>query len=244
MKITVFNGSPRAERSSSHIMVEAFAKGANEAGAELENIFLVNKNIHYCLGCFNCWIKTPGECSIKDDMGELLEKYLNSDMVVFASPVYVGSVSGIMKNFLDRLLPLADPHLIMGKQGVMSHPYRQQKYPKIILISNCGFPEQAHFKYFRSIFAYMADNSGMEIVAEIYRGEGELLKRNELILRPFIDHYKKMLQRAGKEIAQTGKLSEKTHTELEKPLIPYEMYAKQANKYFDDRIEAINHRTI
>lgn len=236
MKIIVFNGSPRAEKSNTHIMVEEFSKGARQAGADIENIFLAKKNIHNCIGCFSCWIKTPGVCVFKDDMAEFLEKCLNSDIVVFACPVYVGSVTGIMKNFIDRMLPLADPHFEKNKTGTYKHVSRYKKEFKTVLISNCGFPEQTHFKYFRNVFEYMADNSEMEIIAEIYRGGGEILNVKNPFLNVIIGQYKKLLQKAGKEVVENLTLSEETKKELEKPIIPYDKYIEEANKSWDKKL--------
>lgn len=233
MKITVFNGSPRGENSNTHIMVKEFLAGAQEAGAEVENIFLVHKKIHHCLGCFVCWIKTPGICGIKDDVQELLNKYIESDIVVYASPLYVGGMTGIMKNFIDRSIPLAKPQILKSDEGVSYHPNRYEKQPKIVLLSNCGFPEQCHFKYFRNVFDYMNDNINSNIIAEIYRSQGELLKHDDFLLMPFLNGYKKVLRTAGREIVENQALSEKTKLDLEKPIVPIEMYRAQANKHFE-----------
>ena len=121
MKITIFNGSPRTEHGNTHIMVSEFMKGAEQAGAEVENIFLAKMKISPCMGCFGCLLKKPGKCVIIDDMSELLEKFVHSDIVVFATPLYVDNVTGIMKNFMDRLIPIADPHFEKDNGGECVH---------------------------------------------------------------------------------------------------------------------------
>ncbi|RKX91613.1 MAG: flavodoxin family protein [Spirochaetes bacterium] len=234
MKITAFNGSPRGKKGNTHIMVEEFLNGAKEAGADVENIFLVEKEINHCLGCFNCWVKTPGKCVIKDDIEELLPKFIHSDIVIFATPVYVDNVTGIMKNFMDRLIPLVDPHFEKDEGGECRHLKKFKKYPKIIVISNCGFPEQTHFQVLKLLFKRIARNMNSEVIAEIYRSGGEILKDPPLILKPFIWKYKKLLRKTGREIVENLRLSEKTISQLEKPIISDEQYIKGANKRWDE----------
>jgi multimeric flavodoxin WrbA len=233
MKITAFNGSPRAERSNTQWMVEAFFEGAREAGAETETFFLAKKKIRHCAGCFACWTKTPGRCAISDDMGGLLEAYRKSDIVVLACPVYTGTVTGLMKDFLDRSIPLADPHFEKSKSGTTRHAERYERMPDTVILSNCGFPEQTHFQYFRSCFQYLADVGGMRIIAEIYRGGGELLSMDSLLLKPILYGYKRLLRKAGHEVVEKGGLSDALRAELEKPLIPPEMYISEGNKHWD-----------
>lgn len=240
MKITVFNGSPRGAKSNTHIMVREFLAGAEEAGAQTENVFLAQKKIKHCLGCFACWIKTPGKCIIRDDMAELLEKSMASDIVVYACPIYVGDVTGIMKDFVDRTIPLEKPNFSKNKNGIVNHVHRYEKYPRVVLISNCGFPEQCHFKYFRNTFTYMEEIGGAEIIAEIYRGQGELLKTEVPQMKSILDTYKSHLRKAGREVVMNGKLSEETKAELEKPLIPYEMYLEQAEKHWEEMLSKID----
>ncbi len=239
MKIVVFNGSPRMEKGNTHVMVEAFLEGAASAGAEVENVFLFRKKIRQCLGCFDCWLKTPGKCMQKDDMEGLLSLFRDADLIVFATPLYVDNVTGIMKTFMDRIIPLTEPYFEKDPLGEYRHRKRYEKIPKIAVISNCGFAEQSHFQVLSLLFKRVARNMHSELVAEIYRGAGELLKLEMPMLEPLIDAYKEALKKAGREIATDGKLSDATKAELDKPIVPHDMYMEGANKYWDKLLSAI-----
>jgi len=238
MKITVFNGSPKAERGNTHVIVEAFLQGAREAGAEVENIFLARKDIKHCRGCYACWVKTPGKCIHKDDMEALLPKVTSSDIIVFATPVYVDNVTGTMKNFMDRLIPLGDPHFEKDEHGECCHVERYKKTPKFVIISNCGFPEQSHFQVLHLLFKRVARNFHTEVIAEIYRGGGPMLTSSSPKLKPLIEKYKHVVKGAGKEAVGQLKLSEDTRAQLEQPLIPIDNYIdeyiKLGNKMWDN----------
>jgi multimeric flavodoxin WrbA len=233
MIITAFNGSPRGKESTTYVMVESFLAGAREAGAETEQVLLAEKQIAACKGCFACWLKTPGKCVINDDMPELLKKIAISDIIVFATPLYVFNVTGIMKNFMDRMIAAADPHFEQDENGASRHIATRANAPKIVAISNCGFPEQVHFKVLHSLFEVLAHHMHTELIAEIYRGEGALLTNAPLLLKPLVHHYKKLLEEAGKQVVKYSKLSEELVTKLNKPLVPIDMYIKEANKQFD-----------
>ena len=226
MKITVFNGSPRAEKGNTHFMVEAFSEGAIEAGAEVENIFLVKKNIKPCLGCFDCWIKTPGRCIFSDGMDELLPKFTDSDIVVFATPLYIGNVTGIMKIFMDRTIPTATPRLEKDPAGEYRHVRRHARSPKVVVISNCGFPEQSHFQVLRLVFKRLAWLMHSEVIAEIYRGGGTILTLDRPALRAPVERYRQLLRKAGREVVANRRLSDETAARLEEPLIPRDQYAQ------------------
>lgn len=233
MKIIAFNGSPRGKLGNTYIMVEEFLEGAKESGAQVEQVLLSEKKISNCLGCFGCWIKTPGECVIADDMKLLLEKILTTDIIVFATPLYVDNVTGLMKNFMDRILPLGDPHFVQDEKGECRHPARHGKTPKIAVISNCAFPEQSQFQVLQLLFKRIARNMHTEVIAEIYRGEGELLKLSSRRLKPIVDEYKSLLRTAGREVVEQSRLSEETIEKLQKPLVPYDKYIALTNKLFD-----------
>lgn len=99
-KVLILSGSPR-KSGNSDLLCDEFLKGADEAGHEVEKIFLRDKQIAYCNACYYCQ-KSGGECAIKDDMAEILEKISEADVIVLASPVYFYSIDAQMKAVIDR----------------------------------------------------------------------------------------------------------------------------------------------
>jgi multimeric flavodoxin WrbA len=85
-----------------------------------------NYQIGNCVGCNNCWLKTPGVCSVKDDWEIMFKKFLKSDCVIFITEAHLGFVSYKMKNLVDRLIPLGLPYTKLHK-GEMRHTSRYKK---------------------------------------------------------------------------------------------------------------------
>lgn len=238
MKITVFNGSPRAKLGNTSVLVENFLEGARQAGAETEQVYLAKYKINPCRGCKTCWEKTPGKCAQKDGMAELINKVIASDVLGFATPVYADNVSGLLKNFIDRLIVIGDPHWAKDEFGECRHILRYAKPNKLLIFSNCGFPEQSHFQVLRLLFKRMARNLGWSIMGEVYRAGGALLTSKDESMMPFIEKYKQLLVKAGNEAVEKGKISEETSLELEKPLLPIpnfvDVFFRRVNQICDE----------
>lgn len=238
MLITAFNGSPKGKNSNTHIMVSAFLAGAEAAGAKTDNVFLSQKKIKPCLGCIACWTKTPGLCVQKDDMPELIDKFLASDIAVYATPLYVDNVTGLMKNFMDRLIPPVDPHFVLDEHGEMCHTDPEGIFPKVAVISNCGFPEQSQFQVLELLFRRMARNMQGKLVAEIYRGGGGILPAKKPPVGPLVEQYLKLVHKAGEEVVAFGRITDDTQAALNRPIVPHEMYAAEANRMWDKLLAA------
>lgn len=98
-KVLILSASPR-KGGNSDLLCDEFLKGALEAGHKAEKLFLKQKNIGYCTGCGVCFGGKP--CSQKDDMQEVLEKMIDVDVIVMATPVYFYTMNGQMKTLIDR----------------------------------------------------------------------------------------------------------------------------------------------
>ena len=234
MKIVVVNSSPKMDKGNTHVMTEAFSAGAISAGAKVENIFLAKYVIKPCLGCFSCWFETPGKCVLKDDAEMILNRMFDTDLLIFATPLYVDNVSGIMKLLMDRIVAKGNPLIETDKNGETRHIVKAGKL--IGVISNCGFPEQDQFQTLRLLFRRIARNMNAELVVEIYRGEGPLLMVENNEIKAIVSQYKKILEKAGREVVLLGKMAEETVTDLEKPLIPFEMYRNMVNEHINVRM--------
>lgn len=100
-KVLVISASPR-KGGNSDTLCDKFIEGAKGAGHYVEKVFLRDKKINYCVGCGLCSTNDYTGCSQKDDMPELLEKMIDSDVIVMATPVYFYTMNGQMKTFIDR----------------------------------------------------------------------------------------------------------------------------------------------
>lgn len=98
MKIVVLTGSPR-KNGGSNYLAERFLDGARESEHEVVRFDCAAKNVHPCIACDRC---ADGACVFEDDMSGIMEKLLEADMVVFASPTYYFGLSAQLKAVIDR----------------------------------------------------------------------------------------------------------------------------------------------
>lgn len=98
-KVLILSGSPR-KGGNSDLLCDEFARGATESGNEVEKIRVAEKNIGFCRACYAC--KESGKCVIKDDMADVLQKMIDVDVIVLASPVYFYSIDAQLKAVIDR----------------------------------------------------------------------------------------------------------------------------------------------
>lgn len=220
MKVLAISGSPHGAKGNTEQILQPFLEGAREAGAETEVIYLKDKKINHCRGCFTCWTKTPGVCVHKDDVPGILEKLREAEVVVYATPLYVFTVSGLMKDFMDRVIPMAQPYIIRRGEHYI-HPPR---YPpvsdgpgKVVLISNSGYPERHHFSGLEETFRCWTDSPDDELAGMICCAGGALIQSPPL--RESVAWYLEAARQAGREVIEQGHISPETQKTLDRPLI-------------------------
>ena len=234
-KIIVFDGGPRNSKfSKTSFMANHFCKGAESAGAAVEFVRLKDMKINPCSGCYSCWTKTPGQCIFKDDMTELRKKFRKADLVVFASPLYIFNVTGIMKNFLDRLLPNMKPYMLL-KEGLTLHPHRysEDNDQVFVVFSAAGFPEVEHnFDGLKAMFRCLHSHSEKAfLMGEFY------LPGAELIAQPvYADRRKKVKQTcydAGRQCVMEGKIKTESMQTVATMEITQAKFGEQADYFWE-----------
>jgi multimeric flavodoxin WrbA len=180
MKILGVLGSPRVNGICSTLLQHAL-DGVKSQGATVQRVDLINKNIKHCMGCCKCLFDDParpiGRCPLKDDMAAILEEYMQADGYILASPVYDGSVTALMKKFIERKIAFshrpADAHATIGAPRV---PSGFRKKAVMVVTGNC--PDEYRELMGDPCFEMMEGHfmiEQVETVGKIYVGGVETL---------------------------------------------------------------------
>jgi multimeric flavodoxin WrbA len=213
MKVLALNSSARTGgQSKTELMLGHLVEGMRQAGAEVEVVNLRQKKIKVCVGCFTCMTKTPGQCIQKDDMTkELFPKWLESDVCVYATPLFHHTVNATMKIFIERTFPICEPFLI--KQGDRwDHPLRH-KPPGAVILSVCGFPAMSAFGGLTHYVNFLFEKEG-RIWAEIYRPGAEAM----VYYAEKLDEILEATKQAGGELVESRKVSPETLARIQQPV--------------------------
>ncbi len=217
------------DKGNTALILEPFVAGMKEAGAAVETVYTKKLHVEPCQGEYACWFKTPGTCFQRDDMAPLLDEIARADVLVFASPVYVDGVTGPLKNFMDRLIPIGRPEIVL-RDGHCRHPQRATlEEGKLALVSNCGFWELDNFDPMVVHMKAVAKNLGREFAGALLRPHGGALKpmlESGLPVRGVLDG----ARRAGVELVRDGRISESAMNAVSRELLPRQTYLDIANE--------------
>jgi len=152
MKVTILDASSQKDADLKNY-VTWLTCNLKQKNVEVKHFPLPEMHIKYCIGCWDCWWKTPGECVHKDDMVQVYPEIVRSDWLIFVSPLIAGFVSSTLKKVNDRMVALIHPYLKII-QGECHHRRRYPHYPAMGMILE---PERD------------TDDQDLEIVSAIYQ---------------------------------------------------------------------------
>jgi len=165
-KITILNGDPGNRAYELDSYLGEIENLLESRGHEITSFVLRRMDISYCTGCWGCWVKTPGECAVRDDSAQICRSLIGSDFLLFASPVIMGFTSAVLKRTCDRLIPVIHPYFEIVN-GEVHHRARYEKYPALGLILERGADtDQEDIEIIRDIYSRMAVNlkSGLRMM--------------------------------------------------------------------------------
>ncbi|MDR3588511.1 MAG: flavodoxin family protein [Negativicutes bacterium] len=228
MKILALNGSHRGAAGCTQWLLERIAEGARAAGAEFETVVLAEQNIKRCSGCETC--HTPGHLlrcvyEQEDDVKAIHAKMKAADILIYATPVYIFGLTGLMKTFLDRFnSTVGGDELGVTDSGLFFHRTDRAFHGKpFVVLTCCGNVEGETTKNVISYFRTVAKFLDAPLVGVLARKSVGLLrseaapagKRQEAAVAAVTVAY----VQAGRELASQGRITAKTAREANQQLL-------------------------
>jgi hypothetical protein len=111
----------------------------------------------YCLGCFECWTKTPGLCRIDDVGRDIAQSVIQSDLAIYLTPITFGGYSSELKKAVDRIICLISP-FFRRIDGEVHHRARYDRYPELLGVGVLPAPHPAQEQLFHTLVGRNAIN--------------------------------------------------------------------------------------
>ena len=221
--VTIVNGSPKMERGNTAFLLAPFMAGMQKAGANVKLIYASGLQIKPCsCGQMVCWSRTPGVCIHNDEMSDLYPSLKQSDILIFATPVYT-PLPGAMQEFLNRLCPLLDPRLRF-ENGRSKAQFRDDvKIKKIGLLAASGWWEVENTDTVVKIIKDLASLARCEFLPPILRPQaGNLRSRSGMT--EIGKEIMGLMEIAGEQLIRTGTIETTITESIQQPLMPLEEF--------------------
>jgi multimeric flavodoxin WrbA len=224
MRILVLNGSPKREQSDTLHITQAFLEGMNEASHhDIHIIHVIDSHINYCTGCFSC-MKNGGTCIHEDDMRNILEEILSSDLLIWSFPLYCYGMPAPLKALLDRTLPLSS--MAMQKAGDRYEHVGQADFSHLryLMICGCGFPNSRH-NFEPAVAQFRLCFPGSHTIITVPESPMFNAPEAAIVTEPRLS----LVKQAGTQYAETGEIDQALLDEIGTPMIDEEQYAAIVN---------------
>lgn len=131
MRIAVFDGAEAPGPMDAWL--DAVEGGLAARGHAVRRLRLRGRTLAQCKGCFGCWVRTPGVCTIRDGTDELARELLAADLLVIASPTSMGMTTALSRRATERMLPVLLPYFEVA-DGEIHHVPRYGRAPAMALL--------------------------------------------------------------------------------------------------------------
>ena len=156
MKATILNGALPGDDFVDAVG-GALQAHLQAAGWAVTPWTLRDEKIAYCLGCFECWTKTPGLCRIDDAGRDVAASMIGSDLTIYLTPITFGGYSSALKKAVDRAICLVSP-FFTHIDGEVHHHARYDRYPALVGVGVLPAPHPDQEQIFRTLIGRNAIN--------------------------------------------------------------------------------------
>lgn len=219
------------------LILDAFLHGLHERGARIELIHLTDLTIDPCQGHFECWFKTPGECTLQDDMSKVLNRLREAELWVFATGVYWDGPTGLLKTAMDRMLPFVEPFMDVDNGRTRNRLRDGMIAGKLVLVSTCGHWEMESFRVQVAQIEAFSQQVGRSFAGALLRPHAFALP-HLMWLGKETAHVLEAAQKLGGQLATEGVMAEELLQTVSSELMPQAVYVRHMNSEFRKHVSA------
>ncbi len=154
--VVILDGAASGDKDLSPIL-SVLSDVLKRSGTQVETFSLRTMKLAHCLGCFGCWVETPGMCMEADAGREIAKAIIQSDATVLFTPVTFGGYSPELKKMMDRFIQLISPYFQMD-HGEVHHPPRYAHRPRLMMVGVQRHPNPHEAHIFKTLAGRTAIN--------------------------------------------------------------------------------------
>lgn len=233
MRILAINSSHRGDRGFTRFFIDRILQGAVEAGADCEVITLAKLKINRCLSCYRCQTDKPHLVCVyndKDDVRMIFDKMSGADIIIFATPVYLMNMTGLLKTLLDRMYSTMDINDARLSSGLIHHHVNPAISSKpFVTLVVCGNLENETSKNVTSYFRTYAKFMEARQVGVLVRNASALFDytNNPALGKEFPKIFEvcQAYVQAGCELATLGYIRRSTQRKANQEVVPLPFFS-------------------
>ena len=131
-RVVVLDGTAASNDGQARV-AKALGEVFDASAEEVRTFVLRDERMSHCIGCFGCWLETPGLCRAADRGRDIVRAIVRADTVVLLTPVTFGGYSSPLKRLVDRWVQVLLPFFRLY-HGELHHPLRHGRFPRLVAV--------------------------------------------------------------------------------------------------------------